>query len=187
MTNDDTKKRSWEIIVLRTLGLGVGMGVGLGIVLAIWVHEADKPKKRDKDSLVVRRVFVTGVTMHKIPDASPDPTDTTAAWLITIDLENLTGRDTVFPGPDGYVFMKSAKSGGELSDYDVTPPRNAFLPAHHTRQVEFIGNSLCSVSTEHKEKDFQTCFEHNLKPFNLVVFDKEGKYEISIPIPDHAD
>jgi hypothetical protein len=185
MTDDGTTKRSWKIIGLRALGWGIGGGIGLGLVLALFIYIADRPKSRDSKAFVAHNAKVTGVyftsnDQTQLPASLKSKYETT--FFISIDLENNTGQDVTLP--NDMTVMGVDKKTGALTRYDVKGPQSAFLPAHHTTQIQMVSGGFCSTDIEPLGKRMDGCFDSSLRRYDLVLFDGPGNYEIKVPIPD---
>jgi hypothetical protein len=181
---------SRKMVVLRALGWGFGGGVGLGIVLGIALYFYTGPHGRNKRAFIARNVTVGAVSTLNEPKKSTDPdfipanprTDYVITFFMNVDLENRTGEDVTLP--DDMRVMSSEKDTGALSDYAVTPPIHAFLPAHHMTSVLLISSTFCPSLREHTSKEMDECYAKTLRRVDLVLFDPSGKYEIKIPTPD---
>lgn len=86
--------------------------------------------------------------------------------------------------PDDMVVLGADKVTGTLSTYPiVTPPKSAFLPAHHTTQVLLTTGQFCPSESLPDQKALEECYVKSLKGVELALFDKWGEYEIRIPLP----
>lgn len=183
---DDTRKRLWKTIALRALCWGVGGGIGLGIAFAIAIYVSSRPHQRNKKALVATRVTVNPSSVSNSPPTGPNPDFIPAykygvTFLITVDLENRTGADTILP--DDMVVMGADRATGSLTTYSVSSPKSAFLPAGHTTQVLLTSGTFCDSDTLPVLKAMEECYAKSLKGVELVLFDKAGEYEIRIPLP----
>jgi hypothetical protein len=184
MMLDEDNKASWKSVAWRVACWGCGCGIGLGLVLVLANYLENQPKQREKNALIAKKVSVLGAY-------GENSTSTDAPWIkkydilfiINVDLENRTSEDVNLP--DDMTVMNTDKVTGALSSSDIAGPKSAFLPTHHTTSVQLSGGKFCYSDEPPLGTKIDECFDKVLKHYDLTLFDKNGNYEIKIPIPNN--
>lgn len=158
--------------VFHTLVWGFGFGVGIGIILLAVMLCLERPKGWDTKSL--RVMNVKAEALGKLDEHL---VTTSTGNIFTVDVENTTGKDLSLPA--SVTIMQAAKGTGALHGSLLKLSQDYFLPAHHTVSVTLENDGECSTTV--KDED---CFNSYFKDESyIVLFDRNQKYEIRIPIP----
>jgi hypothetical protein len=152
----------------------------------MFIYIADRPKGRDKKALVLDHVVANAISG---PFTAANPGNSTPSLPFEVDvlvyasLENRTDHDITLPA-DITAMVESKENKALYSIASQSDKDSSFLPAHHIAQYRIALLNLCPSQTKADAPAVKQCFEERLKSRDLILFDKEGIYEIRIPLPD---
>ncbi len=185
----------WKRIILRAAVWGFSFGIGVGLVIVVLAVYTGRQKGWDTKSLraMSAKAAGRGAVTEWDADGKPIEYDEKGAeigrgGIITVDIQNSTGRDITLPA--SITIMQAKKGTGALHASFLKLSQDYLLPARHTVSVTLDADNLCSIWTvsDSPTPPPPVKFEDCLKVYfgddtEIVLFDQAQKYEIHVAVP----